>query len=125
MKKNIIIMLALTIALTTGLWFWASYQEKNAPATLIKNDIVLFYGKECPHCQDLDAFIKKNNIAEKVNFDSLEVWHNKANSNIMLNKAEECGFAKDQLGVPFLSANGKCFIGGPAVEKFFTQAAGI
>ncbi len=125
MKKNIIIMLALVIALTAGLWFWVSYQEKNVPATPTASDIVLFYGKECPHCQDLAKFIEEKKIAEKVGFDSLEVWHNKANSDVMLERAQECGFAKEQLGVPFLYAKGKCYIGGPDVEKFLTQEAGI
>lgn len=125
MKKKVAFVLGGLVILAVGLWFWSSAQEKNAPATPVASDIVLFYGKECPHCKDIDKFIEENQITEKVGFDSLEVWHNKANSEIMLKKAQACGLAKDQLGVPFLYAKGKCFIGGPDVEEFFRQEAGI
>lgn len=125
MKKKVVLVLSALVVLVGGLWFWSSYQTKNAPATPVSNKTILFYGNECPHCQDVEKFIEENKIAEKVSFDSLEVWHNKSNSAVMLEKAGECGFAKDQLGVPFLYASGKCFMGGPEVEKFFRQEAGI
>jgi glutaredoxin len=87
--------------------------------------MILFYGNECPHCKDLEKFIEQNNIAEKVKFDYLEVWHSKANSRIMMEKAKECEISQDRLGVPFLYVKGKCFIGGPEVEKFFRQEVGM
>ncbi|EKE11416.1 MAG: hypothetical protein ACD_15C00084G0017 [uncultured bacterium] len=123
-KKNIAV-LGLLFVLAAGLLFWNFSKEKNISQTPVNSDIILFYGEECPHCKDLEEFIKKNNIAEKVKFNYLEVWHNKSNSGIMMEKAQECGFAKDQLGVPFLYAKGRCFIGGPEVEKFFKEEAGI
>ena len=126
MKKNMAIIFVVIAVIVAGLWFWASSeQEKNAPQTAVTSDIIFFYGQECPHCKDVEKFLADNDVASKVKFDSLEVWHNTANSNLLLQKAEECGISKDKAGVPFLYAKGKCYVGTPDVENFFKQEAGI
>lgn len=124
-KKNTWVIFLLLIVLIVGFWLWISFYEKNSPATPVVSDTILFYGKECPHCIEVEKYIKDNQIEEKVAFDSLEIWHNKANSEIMLKKAQECGFEKDQLGVPFLYSKGKCYVGGPQVQNFFKKEAGL
>ncbi|MFH1183195.1 MAG: hypothetical protein V1690_02955 [Candidatus Moraniibacteriota bacterium] len=122
-KKNIVkIILLLTgiIILIAGLWYWTKPKE----ATGITTDIVLFYGLECPHCQDLEKFVEENKIAEKVQFDRLEVFHNRANRKILAGKARECGIEnKKDTGVPFLYdlRENQCFIGTPDIEDFFTK----
>jgi glutaredoxin len=125
MKKGVIFVAGLGIVLIAVLWILISHQEKNSQATPITKDIILFYGKECPHCQDVEKFIEENKIMEKVGFDSVEVWHNQANSEVMMEKAKECGLSQENLGVPFVWARGKCFMGGPESEKFFRQEAGM
>ena len=130
MKKNILISGIIFLAifgLIGGLWIWSagSGEQGNVAATPIVTDINFFYGKECPHCQDVEKFMEENKIAEKVKFDSIEVWHNKANSKILLEKVKECSIAEDEVGVPLLYARGKCIIGAPEIEKFFRQEAGI
>lgn len=126
MNKKIIGAVIGIIILAIGLWFWSSVQEaKNAEATPILTDINFFYGQECSHCQEVEKFLADNKIAEKVKFDSVEVWHNNANADVLTQKAQECGIAPDQVGVPFLFAFGKCYVGTPEVENFFKQAAGI
>lgn len=87
--------------------------------------IVYFYGKECSHCKDLEKFLSENSIYEKVPFAKKEVWYNKKNARDMESRAKECGLEKEKLGVPFLFSEGKCFVGGPDVEKFFREKAGI
>jgi hypothetical protein len=52
------------------------------------------------------------------------VWHNKKNLNELQKRAGECSIAED-VGVPFVWSEGKCFIGGPDAEKFFKEKAGI
>lgn len=128
MKKTLIIIAAgiVLIIAVAGLWMWSSSMgSKDAVATPVNADIIFFYGQECPHCQEVEKFIADNKIADKVKFDSLEVWHNDANKNVFLQKVKECGIAEDQAGVPFLYAKGKCIIGTPDVETFFKQEAGI
>ncbi len=128
-KKLTILILVLVVA-GTGIWYWGTRsqdkkQAEQAAATPIKTGIIFFYGKECPHCQDVEKFIAGNNIAAKVKYDFVEVWHNQANAKAMMAKAEECGLSQDQVGVPFVYSKGKCYVGTPDVENFFQQAAGI
>ncbi len=87
--------------------------------------IVYYYGRECPHCKDLEKFLEENKIAEKLPFAKKEVWHNAKNSSEMRERANACGLREESLGVPFIWADGSCFVGGPDAEKFFREKAGI
>jgi glutaredoxin len=125
-KRNQIIFLAgVVIALAVGGYF--VIRHKNVPednrVTQDNSSIIFFYGAECPHCQDVEKFIADNHIDQKVKFSKLEVWLNKPNANLMLEKAQQCGLSQDQLGVPFVWANGKCYMGTQDVENFFSSQA--
>lgn len=87
--------------------------------------IIIFYGKGCPHCKDLEDFIAKNNLEEKVKTESLEVWFNKENAKLLAAKAEECGITNDKVGVPFMYSEGKCLSGTPDVENYLMKKAGL
>jgi glutaredoxin len=88
-----------------------------------ESSIMYFYGKECPHCQEVEKFIADNKISDKVKYDSLEVWHNPENAKVMKEKAQDCGLPTDQIGVPFVYSGGKCYLGAPKVEDFFRKTA--
>jgi glutaredoxin len=125
-KLKIIAGLALIVFLFAGLWLWSSKTRKvseSYDATPITSDILFFYGQECPHCIETEKFLAENKIAEKVKFDSLEVWYNKKNATLLQEKAVECGLKKEEIGVPFLYAKGQCLIGSPDIEKFFQDEA--
>ncbi len=128
--KKLTILILVLVVIGTGVWYWgASAQSKKqaeqAAATPIKTNIIFFYGQGCPHCADVEKFIADNNIAAKVKYDFVEVWYNQANAKLMMQKAQECGLNQDQIGVPFVYSQGKCYVGTPDVENFFKQAAGI
>ena len=132
-NKKFYAIFAVGVAIIASLIFWGLKQPAKAPtienniaAAINANaDIILFYGKECPHCQEVEKFLTDNKIADKVQFESAEVWHNTANAGLLAQKAQACNIPKEQQGVPFLWAKGECFIGTPDVENFFKQAAGI
>ncbi|KKP70685.1 MAG: hypothetical protein UR69_C0003G0023 [Candidatus Moranbacteria bacterium GW2011_GWE2_35_2-] len=140
-KKNIFLSL-LIITILSMLTFVIFQEEANAPEREIRvnteeinnnepenisasNEIIYYYGEECPHCQDVLRFLEENKISEKVEFQKKEVWHNKNNSEEMMKKVGECELNPDTVGVPFLYAEGKCLIGTPKVEGFFKLKAGI
>jgi hypothetical protein len=126
MKNKVIGVVLVIIALGYGLWSWSSYEKaKSDDAIPASSDIVFFFGKGCLHCKDVEKFIADNKIDEKVAFESLEVWHNAENNNTLMQKAEECGIAEKEIGIPFLSAKGECFVGTVNIENFFKQEAGI
>jgi glutaredoxin len=120
---KIVLFLVGIVILIAGLWYWTKPKE----ATKITTDIVLFYGRECPHCKDLDKFLEENRIAEKVQFDRLEVFHNSKNGVILTEKAQECGINESAIGVPFLfdAVEKKCLVGAPDIEDFFAKKAQI
>jgi glutaredoxin len=132
-KKTIGIILAATILFIVGIIFWGTKQANNSSfsttsATSGGNsqaDIVLYYGAECPHCLNVEKFITDNKIDEKISFAKKEVWHNTTNNTDMENKAKECALDTSKIGVPFLYARGKCFVGEIEVENFFKKEAGL
>lgn len=128
MGKIIGIVVAVAVVLG-GAYFFRASGEKDmssvGSASDVASGIVYYYGGECPHCKDVMKFLEENKIAEKVSFEKKEVWHNPANSREMDAKVRICGLDKKQVGVPFLFADGKCFIGTPDVTGFFKKAAGI
>lgn len=87
------------------------------------SEIILFYGNGCPHCANVDKFIKDNNIEEKISFAKKEVYNNAANADDLSRKAEKCGMDKKNIGVPFLWDGEKCLVGDADIIDFFKKKA--
>jgi glutaredoxin len=127
---KVIGIIFVVAAILGGVYFFrVSGDEKSMSSEDSASDtatgIVYYYGEECPHCHDVMKFLDENKIAEKVSFEKKEVWHDKANASEMDAKVKVCGLEKNKVGVPFLFADGKCFIGTPDVTGFFKKATGI
>ncbi len=64
----------------------------------MNQDLLFFYGTECPHCIRMEKLLDKLTKEERIKVEKIEIWHNKEN-NEMLEKLdcepEPCG------GVPF------------------------
>jgi hypothetical protein len=123
MSKKLIFIIAGAVIIAGGLWFWAQKDQKSTDNKPINRDaqLILFYGAECPHCKELEKFIADNGIRSQVNFEELEVYHNKDNSNFLLEKTKECGIDEKSIGVPFFYARGKCLEGVPEIEDFLKK----
>ena len=123
-KKILSIAIIVGVAIIgTVVWGMKSGSSSSSAANLVGT--IYYYGAECPHCKNINEFLEKNNIAEKVNFSKKEVWHDRANASEMTQAGAKCGIAKKDLGVPFIFDDGKCLIGEPDVKKFFSEKAGI
>ena len=83
--------------------------------------IILFYGTGCPHCANVDDYIKNNNVKEKVQFVEKEVFYDKCNAKLLEILAVKCGFSLENLGVPFLwdGASSACLGGDQDIINFF------
>ncbi|MFA6047275.1 MAG: hypothetical protein WCV59_04175 [Parcubacteria group bacterium] len=115
MKKAILVILIVLILAFLGYMLFSK-----SPSATNASGVLLFYGKECPHCQIVEDFINKNNIAQKVSFTQVEVFHNKDNSAILVEKYKACGTTDEkQMGVPMLWDGGKCYEGQEDVIKYF------
>jgi len=45
--------------------------------------IIMFYGKECPHCHRMMPLLKRLKKEEGIAVRKLEVWHNEKNADLM------------------------------------------
>lgn len=119
MKKAIL----LTLIIIIGVIIWGCYSDSTSPteATVsAKDSVIFFYGRECPHCKIVEEFLAKNNVRDKVKFSEAEVYHNKGNKEIFIEKFEACGVTdKTKMGVPMLWADGQCLVGQEDVIKYF------
>ncbi|MFA5776919.1 MAG: hypothetical protein WC906_00515 [Parcubacteria group bacterium] len=127
MNKKIFIVMLVIIAIG-GIAFFA-FKNKNDNSQKIdtgeKNaNIILFYWKGCPHCENVDKFIQENKVKEKIQFDELEIFYEKNNAKLMEEKAGECGIDTKELGVPFLWNSGKCFSGDADIINFLKSQLG-
>lgn len=125
-NKKVYIFFAAILIIVFGIFLVINNNnsEITAPITEktdgIKDSAIIYYfGKECPHCVSLQKFIDDNKVSEKIFFTKKEVWHNPENAKELNMKAKECNLKEDEIGVPFLYADGKCFVGGSEVENFF------
>lgn len=135
MDKKTFLALVAGVIVIGGLSFWAYGQpsqptgdmlaKSGSPEAAAPGGVTYFFGAECPHCVDVAKFLEDNKVAEKMEFEKKEVWHDKNNQQAMLAAAKVCQLDPDSIGVPFVFADGKCYIGGPDVEGYFKQAAGI
>ena len=129
MSKKLILTTVLIslVILILGYIIVDSLNKKNQITVKVppKNSIVYYYGLTCPHCQELDKWIKENKIEEKVKFEKKEVWYNRENAAELQKVAQFCGLDPSSIGVPFLWADGKCYIGTPDVEKILSEKSKI
>ncbi len=131
MEKGLFILIGIIIAILAvilgAVYLTGGFSGDTTPTTdLNTKGIILFYGRECPHCVEVEDYIKANNIASVVQFTQSEVWHNKSNAQLLSQKVQICKITSTTVGVPFLfDGVDKCYIGGPDVINFFKNAANI
>jgi thiol-disulfide isomerase/thioredoxin len=69
-------------------------------------NLIMFHGRECPHCKRMMPVVEKLEQETGVRFDKREIWHDEKNQDLMRSYqpviAPKCG---GQLKVPtFLNA---------------------
>ena len=130
-KRSIGIVILLTAIIIAGVIAWGMKQPEKLEALTPSQsgdqqaDVILYFGQECSHCKNVEKFIADNKIEQKVIFARKEVWHNANNNDELQQRSKECVLDPEKVGVPFLYARGKCYIGEIDVENFFKKEAGI
>ncbi len=102
-----------------------AYIDKDCIVSEVATDpVILFYGEECPHCKDLEAWMEEKGVFDLVTVERREVWNNAANLAMMQEKAKECELS-GQLGVPFTYHKGKCIMGDAPARKYLMELTGV
>ncbi len=68
----------------------------------IAQEYILFYGNGCPHCAEVEQYIKDNDLTEKFDLASKEVFYNKKNLNELNKHLKMHDLTYDNIWVPFL-----------------------
>ena len=128
MKKQTLIT-SLFIITIVSLLSVVIFGSKNKN-TITKQDTqgaisTFFYGNTCPHCAEVETWIKENKVEDKISIVKKEVYDNQQNAAEMTKAAQDCGLPTDSIGVPFLYAEGKCLVGTPDVIGYLSEKAGI
>jgi glutaredoxin-related protein len=125
MIKKIITIIIIIFAFF-GLYKITS--KKPDSITLINPDseLFLFYGDTCPDCKDVEEFIAKNQIDQKLKINNLEVYSNKPNSSLffeMVNETCPNNSSPEGIPVPFLinKKDKQCFLGTPAITEYLSE----
>ena len=74
-------------------------------------NIHLFYGKECPHCEDEQRYLEtlKKQYKDNIKVNKYEVWYNKENSDLL--DEVKSYFKEKKLGVPYTVIGNEAFMG--------------
>jgi len=99
--------------------------NQNAVNQNVLSGPTLFVSSTCGHCANVKKFISENDITNKVQFAEKEVSSSQDNYDLWLEKGKSCGIPDSQMGVPLLSAQGKCYLGEVEVMDYFKEKAGI
>lgn len=97
------------------------------PPTIMVSDVpIFFYGNTCPHCKDVEEWMEKNGIEEKIDIVKKEVYDNRTNSLELTQVAMGCGLPTDSIGVPFLyTPEEECLIGTPDIINYLSDKVGL
>jgi predicted DCC family thiol-disulfide oxidoreductase YuxK len=118
MKKNKTLLITLAIIVFLGLLSLLG-------RLLNKPEMILFFGDTCPHCKNVEKYISENKIREVFKFQELEVYNNKANAQLLAQKAKGCGLDTAQgVGVPLFFDGQKCLQGDEAIINFLKTKGG-
>lgn len=93
--------------------------QKNKIQDLNSNSskLILFYGQGCPHCANVEDYLKSN--PPKFNLEQKEVYYNQNNQKELISQAKSCGLPENQIGVPFLWTGKDCIIGDTPIINYF------
>ncbi len=117
MKRLLLIVLAVFLCFPTESFALAeTYSDRVSKFTKSeikenKINLYLFYGEECPHCEEERKWLKQieKDYKDYVDIYYYEVWHNKKNANIK--KQVKAEFEITEKGVPLTIVGEDYFIG--------------
>ncbi len=99
-----------------GVLFFFTLSVQNVLAQ--DNKAILYYGNGCPHCAEVEDFIKNNNFDFSI--EQKEIYQNKINAEEFNQICAEAGISLMNRGVPFLYAENECFIGDKQIISYLS-----
>ena len=116
-KKKISIIIAFVVLAIAGTVIYLG-RNRNS------NQALFFYGNTCPHCKVVEEYMKDNQIEKIIPLRKFEVYKNPINAQILQDKAKQCGINDQEVGVPLLWKDGKCYVGEEKIINLFKSITG-
>jgi glutaredoxin len=116
MKTKVLAIVFLVLAVILIIFLFSKNSQ-------LPSGLILFYREDCPHCINVENYVKENGIEQKVKFEKKEVLENKDNARLLEKLAKKCGLPTDKVGVPFLwdGQSQKCLVGDVDIINFFSE----
>ncbi|MFH0791882.1 MAG: hypothetical protein V1905_01565 [bacterium] len=111
-KKRISIVAVFVVLTIIGVLIYLG-RNRNS------NQALFFYGDTCPHCKIVEEYMNNNQTEKAVPMRKFEVYKNPINAKILQDKAKQCGINEQEIGVPLLWKDGKCYIGEEEIINLF------
>lgn len=73
--------------------------------------IVIYFSTTCSHCKEVEDWIEQVGADEHLTLQRKEVSQDRQNAIELTQVATDCGVNTNRVGVPFMYAGKKCFIG--------------
>ncbi len=83
--------------------------------------MILFTGDNCPHCQDVEEFVERENLVDTLDLSIKEVYNNIENRNLLEDKFNQCSPQPRTYGVPLLWNNQLCLIGPSEIINYLNS----
>lgn len=87
-----------------------------------KADIVFYLSDDCSECDNIDKYLEENDIENKINLLKKNINKDEADAEQMAEDAMYCNVDEELFGVPFLWAEGKCYVNEEDIIDFFKQS---
>ena len=121
-KKYSLYFISILVVAIIGILFFTKHTKHSQQEAVQDNSsIIFFYGDTCPHCKNVEKYFQDNDVHNKIDFEEKEVYKNTDNAKLLADKAKICKIEENEIGVPFLWADGKCYVGDEEIIKFFNE----
>lgn len=90
-------------------------------ATTTESALILYVGDGCPHCANVETYLKTHLETATLDITQKEVYHNQQNASELIERAKSCGLQGDSVGIPFLSDGSRCIVGDTDIIAFLAS----
>lgn len=119
MKKYLITGLITLLIIAGGIFIYSNKKTGSSSTTSLPTSYEYFWGEGCSHCANVEKFLEGWSGKDKVALDKKEVFYNRANSQLMQQRAAYCNLDTRKIGVPFLfTPEGKCLVGDEPIIQY-------
>lgn len=110
-KRVLIYSILTLLAVGIVVFFVLLFHKSSVPP----KQLTLFYSDQCPHCQNVEAFIQRTQAMSKINLQKKEVA---GHINEIMAVAKTCRLDLQRLQIPLLWTGQQCVIGDKPVVNY-------